>query len=124
MPASLEHCDDCRHYIDARFSDHDKQHASERRAQESAVDAMNHRLEGMNEFRASLRDASSTYVTREVLDITVRERNQRIDAVANETKARLDAMRTEAQRAAIAAGVVGVISGVILAILLAEVIRP
>jgi len=111
-------------YVDARFADHDKQHQAEHRALDAASASVNLRLAGMNEFRESLNDASRTFVTRDVLDITVRERNQRIDAVANETKARLDAMRTEAQRAAIAAGVVGVISGVILAILLAEVIRP
>ena len=94
-------------YVDARFADHQRQHEAEHRALDAAEKSVSARLAGMNEFRESLNDASRTFVTRDVLDVTVRERNARIDAVARE------AQRT-AIWAGVAAGVLGVIGGVIL----------
>ena len=98
-----EPCAECRRYVDALLDAHDKHHRVEQRALEAAAGAVSARLEGMNEFRESLRDATGTYVTREVLDATIRERNVRLDAVTR-----------EAQRAAVGAGVVGIVGGFIL----------
>jgi hypothetical protein len=47
---------------------HQAQHEQERQARAIAEQRMGERLEGMNEFRASLRDAQSTYLTRTEYD--------------------------------------------------------
>jgi hypothetical protein len=96
-----------RHYVDARFQDHDKRHDVEQRALEAAADAVNRRLESMNEFREALNDASRTYVSRDVLDALLKTRDDRISANSN-------AAGRGAVLAGIAAGVIGVIGGVLL----------
>lgn len=47
---------------------HREQHISEQRAVEAAVASMDKRLEGMNEFRESLRDQSQTFARKDALD--------------------------------------------------------
>ena len=96
-----------RHYVDARFADHHKEHQAEQRALDAAAKAVDTRLEGMNEFRASLNDASRTFVTRDVMDVQLDARDDKIDALA------ASAQRS-AMLAGITAGVIGVIGGFLL----------
>jgi len=75
MPAQLDDTSDLeltvslRTYFDIRFDSLDK-------ANSVAYEAMERRLEGMNEFRDTLRDQAARFVTRSELDII----KDRIDA--------------------------------------------
>ena len=101
-----------RHYVDARFQDHDKQHTAEHRALDAASDAVDARLASMNEFRQSLSDAQNTYVSRAV-----------IDAMDKAMGARIDNLAVQAQRGAIAAGIASGIIGVIGGLIIAGLLR-
>ena len=101
-----------RHYVDARFDDHDKQHTAEHRALDAATDATDARLAGMNEFRQSLNDAQRNYVSRAV-----------VDAMDRAMGARIDSLAVQAQRGAIAAGIASGIIGVIGGLIVAGLLR-
>ena len=101
-------------YVDARLEDHMRVHESEQRALLAAREAVAARLEGMNQFREQMTQQSHTFVTRDVLDAVVKERNIRIDHLQD----KLDLLAGQAQRAAIAAGImsgfVGLVAGAVL----------
>ncbi len=48
-----------------------------------AEDSMTARLEGMNEFREQIKEERANYVTRDILALTVKERNIRLEALEN-----------------------------------------
>lgn len=54
--------------LEVRDREQEKQRAADQNAMEFARDAMDKRLEGMNEFRDTLRDQASRFVTREQLE--------------------------------------------------------
>jgi hypothetical protein len=99
-------------YVDARLADHLLVHDAEQRALQAATEAMAARFEGVNEFRQTLGDQAGTFVTRPTLDAIVGSINTRMDAVVAES-------RRAAIAAGVAAGLMGLIGGVLLARLLA-----
>ncbi len=60
----------------------DERHEFTQTALEKAETSMVKRLETMNEFRSQIQEERSTYITKEILDLTVKERNQRLDAIS------------------------------------------
>jgi hypothetical protein len=101
-----------RDYVDARMDDHRQVHAAEERALQAAADAMASRFEGVNEFRQALAEQSGSFVTRAVLDAIVAASNARMEVVASEA-------RRTAIGAGVAAGLLGLVGGALLARLLA-----
>ena len=94
-------------YVDARFSDHDKRHDTERYALEAAKAATDTRLASMNEWRASLQDITATYVSRDVVEAMFKVQNARMDIIAA-------AAQRAVLQAGIAAGVVVAVIGFLL----------
>lgn len=60
---------------------------------------MNHRLEGMNEFRQQLSDQTATFVTREVLDTRLTEVDKRIGSIESALAEQRGATETALRRA-------------------------
>jgi len=58
-----------KEYVDTLF-------AEKQRAIDKAENSMNTRLEGMNEFRNTLKDQAGKFVTREEIGITLRRLNE------------------------------------------------
>ena len=59
----------------------EKAQASTQEAVHQVALTMDHRLEGVNEFRAQLSDQTATFVTREVLDTRMSEIDKRIGSI-------------------------------------------
>lgn len=104
-------------YIDARITDHQRQHEAEAQALRAATEAMAMRLATMNEFRSQMTQQASTFVSHAQLDATVAERNVRIAALQD----KLEYLTAQVQRAAItagvAAGILGALAGSALVII-------
>ena len=59
---------------------HDQVHGSEGEAVATARDGMNHRLNGMNEFRDTLRDQQASFLTRQTYELRHEDLVHRIEA--------------------------------------------
>jgi hypothetical protein len=67
--------EDLKEYIDAKITDRDD-------SVKSAVDAMNERLAGMNEFRNSLRDTQTNYMPRTEYDARHQQITDQINSLS------------------------------------------
>ena len=76
---------------DERWSGHRREHDAERDARKVALEAMEKRLDGMNEFRDQLRDQAANFVRIEVLGSLEKQMREAIAALDK----RLDTEREE-----------------------------
>lgn len=91
-----------REYLEAKINSVEK-------AIDLAREAMEKRLEGMNEFRAQLKDQASVLITRNEVDVQITRINTDIKLL-NESKAKLEGKASQsAMNATIALSVAGLI---------------
>lgn len=112
-----------RDYFERVFTEHEHMHEQLAEGITVARNAQDKRLDAMNEFRAALTDQANQMVSREVFDSAIREREARINALADrvvaleKTQVTDDALaniRTDQdrQRMTVRLAVAGVILGV------------
>jgi hypothetical protein len=123
-----------RDYLEARFVEHEKAHAQLALALRVALDSMDKRLDGMNEFRNSLNDVTTRAVSRELFDQRVSATDERLkllerdratfitddkfDIRAETVNQRLGAMENWRSKATGAAVVLSVLAGTLGAIII------
>jgi len=85
--------------VDAHQREHDlhaKFHESEHKMTETALnkadDTLEHRLEGMNEFRAQLEKQAAAFLTREIFEQYTKEQANRLETVLNTNSEKYDAI--------------------------------
>jgi hypothetical protein len=110
--------------VQKAFKSHERVHDIEKEQVSKDAAAMRERLAGMNEFRAALQDAASRMVTRDVLDVYMKDREARLQVVVDrlialeKTQVSEDTVRNirqdqDRQRSTMRLAVVGVVLGVV-----------
>jgi len=89
-----------RDYIDLRWHDHESVHKADIEARQRALDSMDRRLDGMNEFRETLNDVVNKAVSRDVYDQRHAELERRIQQIEKDMvrQGALDAANEELRR--------------------------
>jgi hypothetical protein len=69
---------------------HTESHQAKDRADDAALAAMNHRLEGMNEFRAQINELTRTLAPRDVVDTLISSIASRLESEKVDTRLRFE----------------------------------
>ena len=77
---------------------HDHVHAMDRAQLEKTERTLDKRLDAMNEFRQSLRDAQGTFVTRDMADIRHGAIDQKVEMATRERRDAIDALESRLER--------------------------
>ena len=99
-----------RDFFDLQFREHEKSHVQLAKSVETALAAMDKRLESMNEFRATVSDVQSRSITREMFESQHEQVKERLNALES-FRGRASLVATGI---AITAGTMGAIVGFIL----------